>query len=205
MTQLDAKPVLFTSNPELNYEGLRDPLWYNIDDRSDERPYDVNPTFNSFSTLADVEAYYARRPRGAPVGWNEMDDTVKCNWIRYGTEILNTGVEWEGDRIYVDQPLEFPRKYLTRAGEWRPNTRTPQEVIDGLAEYLVSLIAENRQGFSDDPLSNLTSARLGKLSIDRNNAGNRKLIPDDVYRMFARYAKFRVGTRRTFSIQRSGR
>lgn len=120
------------------------------------------PDANTYATVEQGDAYHEARLHAA--AWNDSDDDTKGQALVMATRFLDANVQWQGQRIDLEQSLAWPRKGVVWDGHPVPEDHLPRPVRDATCELARLLIANDLQ--ADQSADNIKSLNLGQSALE---------------------------------------
>jgi hypothetical protein len=112
--------------------------------------------------------------------WTALNADAKARYLVNATRLLDSMVEWIGDRYSRDQKLSWPRVNAFVDGFYVENTIVPTPVMDATIELMVFNMA-NAGELSSPTNSAFDSVKVGPITIDFNEGvadTGKKFFPD---------------------------
>jgi hypothetical protein len=134
---------------------------------------------NSFSTLAEFNAYLTTHVNGAAVA--SKTDAEKEAALVTSTRTLGSMFVWRGTGATATQALEFPRVGLwTRNGFALASDIIPKEIKDATSELARLLLAGNAESATGSSgTSNLSQLTAGPVTL-KFREGAAEILPSSV-------------------------
>lgn len=144
-------------------------------------PTPGSPTANSYSDVAEADAYFTTHRESAL--WSALADTDKEKYLIESTYSIDDRVyDWVGTKASVDQALDWPRKGLS-ASYGIEDTEIPFDIKRASYELSMYLLEGNEL---DDDIK-LDSVRTGTLRVDFDENNPRGSFPKIVSSILSKY------------------
>jgi hypothetical protein len=119
----------------------------------------------SYVTVEELNDYIGIKPN-TPTAWEDLDDSVKENYLMWATRLLDQRVRWAGSKADEDSPLRWPRAYVyDRDGYLIDSTVIPSQLKDAVCEVAFFLYNEEADP-SAPPSQSGAAAGISKLKAD---------------------------------------
>jgi hypothetical protein len=118
---------------------------------------------NCYVSLAQANAYFETHPRAA--AWADLSDPEKTAYLIHATRTIDVGVTWKGERVEIEQALEWPRANVTVDGKIWPDDVIPSDLRNAVCECAVGLAVSGlRDG--DSQSAGIQSIGLGSGALN---------------------------------------
>lgn len=110
--------------------------------------------------------------------------------IRWATQLLDSGWDWDGAKDDSDQALMFPRRGLVdRDGNSVSSTAIPAEIERGCAQLAAALAERDRA--SDSALfgQGIKRAKVGTIEVEVDESSAPELVPPYVFHLVEDYGR----------------
>jgi len=142
---------------------------------------------DSYISAEDAKDYFLKRPHSQSI--EEEDDFEK--FLMHATLILDSYIDWLGEKTTEDQALEWPRKNLTGIDK----DTIPKDILTATCELALVLLDDNV--LQSVGLSNFESMKISSMSLKISSNTSSDLIPRHILELVSQYGSINSGLNRT--------
>jgi hypothetical protein len=151
------------------------------------------PDANSYSSIADADAYVDTRPRSD--AWVSLTDDAKAQFLIHATRYLDGAVDWSGDPLADTQSLAFPRSCDSGI-----DAAFPRVIKIATIEMAIEMVS--RDVASDAAMSGFRSVKVGPIEIEADSIRPSPTLPRFVRDLIAPYGLARGSSANVSLIRR---
>ena len=151
-----------------------------------------SPTANSYSTVAEADAYHEARLDSDT--WDNAIPDLKVRALITATRLLDEHMDWDGSPTTSEQNLAWPRVaafdcegYLyDHLGRVIESNEIPQKLKDATVEFARLLLDSDR---TVDSTEGVSAVQVGTISVSfsETRPAPRKVVPDAVFEMVSQW------------------
>lgn len=154
----------------------------------------LDPLANSYASVADADAYATDVLLVPSVGdaWVDLDPDMKARYLVNATRILDSLVDWIGDRYSRDQKLDWPRSNAYIENFLLLSTTVPEKVQWATIEMAIWLM-KNDGATSQTTQFAIDKLAVGPIRVDFNEQAGGPgydYLPDEVVTLLEDYGDF---------------
>lgn len=129
---------------------------------------------DSYVAVADADTYWAGRVNAAD--WAKLSTTQKEAALREACQYLDVAYKWIGKRLWIAQPLYWPRLFYLANDDQRvePNT-IPQQVKNAQCE--LALLAASSKLAPERDGQKVASEQVGPLAVSYFQTDPARVFP----------------------------
>jgi len=142
---------------------------------------------NSYISVVDATQYFLNRPHSQYI--EENDDFEK--FLMHSTLILDSYIDWLGDKTTTEQALEWPRKNLYGVDE----DTIPRDILTATCELALVLLDDNV--LQSTGLADFESLKVSSIQLKISNNISPNLIPEHILVLISKYGNINSGLNKT--------
>jgi len=162
----------------------------------------LGATSNSYASVAEADDYLDGIPTTYTTNWDAAGTTaeIKEDLLMWATRLLDTWVDWKGDKATTAQRLRWPRTNVsTPDGETVDGATIPQFLIEATTELARQLLAKD---LTKEPTRGISRLKTGDVDITFDvNGRQRRVLLKSVQAYIHPYGTIIEGTARREAVR----